>query len=213
MRVRDVMTAPAITVSVDTSYHAVVECLLANGISGVPVVDTDGRILGIVTEADLMLKAAYGGERGARALALVGEIIQGYPASWVTKIAAATAGELMTTDPIVAGPDDDLAAATRRMLQRPCNRLPVVRDGRVIGIVSRHDILRRFARPDREIRVDVLNAVTLALGDSAAVEVRVDGGAVSLRGHVPPHLAGALRDQLIAIDGVVSVDEDIAATA
>ena len=133
----------------DASFHLVVECLLNNHISGVPVVDSDGRLLGIVTEADLMLKEAYGGPRGRSALSLVGEVIQGYPASWVTKIAATTATDVMTQDTVVALPDDDLAEATRRMLRRPCNRLPVMKDGRVIGIVSRHDVLRRFALRQR----------------------------------------------------------------
>ncbi len=210
MRVRDVMTAPAITVNPDASYHAVVECLLANDISGAPVVDTDGRLLGIVTEADLMLKEAYGGPCGSQALALVGEIIDGYPASWTTKITAATAADLMTKETIVASPDDDLAEATRRMLRGACNQLPVVRDGHVIGIVSRHDVLRRFSRSDRDITLDVNSSIARRGADAAYVEVAVDDGIVSLRGRVPStDLARSLRDEIAAIDGVVTVDANV----
>ena len=141
--VREVMSSPAITVGPDATSAEIIECLLSNNISGVPVVDENEHVLGIVTESDLVLSVAYG-KRDRRALALVAEIIQGRPAPWLDRLGANRARDLMTSDVVAVGPDDDVADAARRMLRRRCRRLPVVCDGRVIGVVSRHDILRHF---------------------------------------------------------------------
>ena len=141
--VREVMSAPAITVGPDATTEEIIQCLLSNNISGVPVVDGNERVLGVVTESDLVLSVAYG-TRDRRALALVAEIIEGRPAPWVDLLSAHRARDLMTRDVVVVGPDDDVADAARRMLRRRCRRLPVVCDGRIVGIVSRHDILRQF---------------------------------------------------------------------
>ena len=141
--VGDVMSAPAITVGADATTDEIIQCLLSNNISGVPVVDDDEHILGIITESDLVLSVAYG-TSDRRALALVAEIIEGRPAPWVDRLSAHSAGDLMTRDVVVVGPDDDVADAARRMLRRHCRRLPVVCDERIVGVVSRHDILRNF---------------------------------------------------------------------
>jgi len=141
--VRDVMSSPAVTIGPDATSEEIIQCLLAHNISGVPVVDEDGRVLGVVSESDLVLSVAYG-TRDRRALALVAEIIQGHPAPWVDLLTAHRARDLMTRDVVVVGPDDDVADAARRMLRRRCRRLPVVCDGRIVGVVSRHDILRNF---------------------------------------------------------------------
>lgn len=209
MKVRDVMTAPAITVGPETPYNEIVHFLIANDISGVPVVDDDGRLLGMVTEADLVLKEAYG-HRGHQALGLVGEIIAGSPASWVGKVAGRTARELMTSETIVADLDDSVAVAARRMLRKPCKRLPVVRDGRVVGIVSRHDLLRGFDRRDREISVDVSRVLfeqSLAEREDE-ISFTVAHGIVALSGTVEsPQRARELNEAVAGIDGVVDVDD------
>jgi CBS domain-containing protein len=140
-KVRDVMTSPAITVRVNTSSAHVIDTLLRNDISGVPVVDEDCRLVGIVSEADLVLSAAYG-KGNRRALALVAEVIQGHPAGWVDRVNAQTAESLMTRDVATVAPDDDIAEASRRMLRRRCSRLPVIESGKVVGVVSRHDVVR-----------------------------------------------------------------------
>jgi CBS domain-containing protein len=137
------MSVPPITVGPDATSAEIIDCLLSNNISGVPVVDENDGVIGIVTEADLVLSVAYG-NHDRRALALVAEIIEGHPAPWVDRLSANRARDLMTSDVVVVGPDDDIADAARRMLRRRCGRLPVVRDGRIVGIVSRHDILRHF---------------------------------------------------------------------
>ncbi len=141
IKVRDVMSSPAITVRPDTSSEHVIDTLLRNDISGVPVVDENCRLVGIVSESDLVLSAAYG-KGNRRALALVAEVIQGHPAGWVDRVNAQTAESLMTTEVTTVAPDDDIAEASRRMLRRRCSRLPVIESGTVVGVLSRHDVVR-----------------------------------------------------------------------
>src|SRR5689334_9628566 len=101
--VADVMSAPAITVGPDATTDEIIQCLLTNNISGVPVVDDAEHVLGIITESDLVLSVAYG-TRDRRALALVAEIIEGHPAPWVDRLTAHRARDLMTRDVVVVGP-------------------------------------------------------------------------------------------------------------
>ena len=113
MRVRDVMSAPVVTVGPDATFHEVVGRLLDNDISGVPVVDPTGRLLGIVTEADLVSNEAYGYRR-RRALALVGDFLLGRNPAWVAKSSARTAAELMSGVTSTARPDEDRPQARQR---------------------------------------------------------------------------------------------------
>jgi CBS domain-containing protein len=147
MKVRDVMTTEIVTVGPESSFAEIVDRLLTHEISGLPVVDGTGRLMGIVTEADLISKDAYG-QRRRRALGLLAEYFRGRDPQWVRKSAGLTARELMTTAPDTVTPDEDLVEAARRMLERHHKRLPVVVEGRIIGIVSRHDLLRFFRSPE-----------------------------------------------------------------
>jgi CBS domain-containing protein len=147
--VRDLMTSPAVTVRAETASAEIVRLLLEHGLGGVPVVDDDDGLVGIVTESDLLLSAAYGKDQ-PQALALVAEIIQGRPAGWLDRVHAQHAGELMTATVTTVGPDDDIAEAARLMLRRRCGRLPVVEGGRVVGVVSRHDVLRVLMTADAD---------------------------------------------------------------
>jgi CBS domain-containing protein len=139
--VREMMTSPPITVRPDASVAEIIETLVRNRIRGVPVADVDGRLVGIVTEADLVLSTAYGKD-DSRALALVAEMIQGRPAGWVDRVHSQTAASLMTRDLTTVTADDDVTEACRRMLRRRCGQLPVVDGERVVGVFSRHDALR-----------------------------------------------------------------------
>jgi CBS domain-containing protein len=147
MKVRDVMTTEVCTVGPDASYAEILDCLLDNEISGVPVVHPGGRLLGMVTEADLVSGEAYG-HRRRRALELMAGYLRGQDPQWLRKAAGTTAEELMTSPPSTASPDDDIAVAARHMLESSHKRLPVVVDGKIIGIVSRHDLLRGFDLPE-----------------------------------------------------------------
>ncbi|HLT70418.1 MAG TPA: CBS domain-containing protein [Acidimicrobiales bacterium] len=140
MKVRDVMTTAVVTVGPEATFAEVVDTLLDNDVGGVPVVDGAGRLLGVVTEADLVAKEAYG-DRPRRALGLVVDYLRGHDPQWVRKAAGRTARELMTMAPVTVAPGDDLAVAAQFMLEFRHARLPVVEDGRLVGIVARQDLL------------------------------------------------------------------------
>lgn len=140
IRVADVMTTDVVTVGPDATYGEIVDRLLAHDISGLPVIDHSGRLVGVVTEADLVSREAYGPER-RRPLGLLFDYLRDRDPAWVRKASGATARELMTRVVITAAPDDDLATAARRMLEGGHKRLPVVAAGRLVGIVSRRDLL------------------------------------------------------------------------
>lgn len=141
MHVRDVMTTDVVTVTPDTGFGEIVELLLDHGISGLPVVDADGALVGMVTEADLVSREAYGPER-RRPLGLVLDYLRDRDPAWVRKASGTTARDLMTREVTTASPDDELRVIARVLLESGHRRLPVVRaDGRLAGIVSRRDVL------------------------------------------------------------------------
>ncbi len=141
MHVRDVMTTDVVTVTPDAGFGEIVELLLDHGISGLPVVDADGALVGMVTEADLVSREAYGPER-RRPLGLVLDYLRDRDPAWVRKASGTTARDLMTREVTTASPDDELRVIARVLLESGHRRLPVVRaDGRLTGIVSRRDVL------------------------------------------------------------------------
>ena len=209
MKVAEVMTTPVVTVRPDTGFTEIVDRLLTENISGVPVVDPAGHLLGLVTEADIVSKEAYGYRR-RRSLGLVSEYLRGHDPQWVRKASGLTAADLMTAAPATAGPDDDLAVAARRMLEGGHKRLPVVDSaGRVVGIVTRHDLLRPFARGDEAILADVQQVLAdpLSVPEGHPVRATVEGGVVTLAGDVQWPRDVALVEAMVArVPGVVGVD-------
>jgi len=185
MKVRDVMTAPAITVAPEASYGEVVHCLLANNISGAPVVDAAGHLVGVVSETDLVLRHAD---------------------------PTATVRQLMSANPVTASLDEELAVVTRRMLAASVTRLPVVRDGAVVGIVTRHDLLLALVRPDHVMQAEI-TAILADTTRSPANEASctVLNAEVTLTGTVAT-LADAARIEalVVAVEGVVSIDNQLA---
>ncbi|WP_435209826.1 CBS domain-containing protein [Micromonospora sp. bgisy143] len=208
-QVGDVMTREVVTVTATTPYREIVDVLLRRGVSAVPVIDGFRRVLGVVSEADLLHRIEHAGEpaqrrifesrrrRGARG-----------------KSEALLAGDLMTAPAVTTGPDAPLSAAARLMDHEQVKRLPVLDDlGRLIGIVSRADLLRVHLRSDAEIREDVVQEVlrrVLAVRDGL-VTVEVRHGAVTLAGRLDRRsavdLAGRLAGQ---VSGVVQVINAIA---
>lgn len=208
MLVRDVMTTTVATVSPDRLLRDVARVLMERGISGVPVVGDDGTVLGIVSEADFLVKES-GMEPGRhRFLArLFGE------GGDAAKVEARTAGEAMTTPAITTSPDALVRDAAATMVERRVNRLPVVEDGCLVGIVTRADLVRVFARSDAELATVVVAAI--AAGTSAkpapgGLEVEVRDGIVRLAGTVDRRslaetAAAIARD----VGGVVRVDDHL----
>jgi CBS domain-containing protein len=185
VKIDDVMTKDLVTVTPDTPFKDVVDRLVASDVSGVPVVDQSGTLLGIVTEADLVSKAAYGGHR-RRALAVLADLLSAREHHWVTKSLGSVAADVMTTNMIVCDPAEDVSVVARRMLGRGVKRVPVVHEGRLVGMVSRKDLLKMFDRPDDEIAADVVKVLTSDQNrpDDCHVSSSVEHGIVTLRGDV-----------------------------
>jgi CBS domain-containing protein len=142
MRVNDVMTSDVITVGPDVSVHKAARLLSDHGISGLPVLDREGRVIGIVTEGDLILRQAAPRPRRwwHRFLADPETLACEYQ-----KAAGTTVGEVMTRAVVSVSPTLDLGAAARILSDRALRRLPVVRNGRLVGILSRGDLVKALA--------------------------------------------------------------------
>jgi CBS domain-containing protein len=206
MRVGDVMTKDLVTVGPDTPFKEVVEHLVRSEVSSVPVVDAQGRLVGLITEADLISKEAYGG--GRRALGLLADVLSARDHHWVTKASGSRAANVMTTSVVVCRPDDDVRSVARRMLQRGVKRMPVVDGDTLVGIVSRRDILAMFDRPDEAIAADVGRLLEdgLNIPYDCHVGFAVADGVVTLTGDVrygwdEPIIVTQVRD----VPGVIDV--------
>jgi len=202
--VRDVMTSAVETVGPAATFHEVVERLRALSISAVPVTDVHGHVLGVVSEADLLLKE----ERAA--LAGTHRLLEGRRRRRArVRAAALTAGDLMTRPAVTIGAETPLPEAARIMRERRVKRLPVVDDAnRIVGIVSRSDLLSVFERGDEEIASEIVGDVitrTLLL-DPALFHVAVTDGVVDLAGEAERRTDAILVARLAAsVAGVVDV--------
>jgi CBS domain-containing protein len=208
VKVRDAMTEAArlVTVSPEMTLKQVAELMLERRVSGVPVVDGDGRVVGVISEADVV-RAETGGTGGqgmiARARAVADAAALSIPR---------TAGEAMSSPVVTITPDEPVMEAAHRIAERGVNRLPVVDgDGRLVGIVARADVLRAFARDDDEIADGVRNEVRRSLGlESESVQVAVAGGEVILSGEVETEANAKLAAFFATrVPGVVAVRSEL----
>jgi len=204
MRVQDVMTKDVRTVGLDTPLKEVALALSQLGVSGVPVVEA-GKVVGVVSEADILVK-----ERGSNPglPGLVGLLFD-ETADIGRKLHARTAREAMSSPAVTIGPNRPVSEAAGVMIDRLVNRLPVVdEEGALIGIVTRADLVRAFARPDEEIADEIREDVVLHTlwMEPEAVNVRVEAGEVVLSGHVESETDADLVTQMTRkVPGVVSV--------
>jgi CBS domain-containing protein len=206
--VADVMTSPAITVPTTAGFKEIVTRLQEAGISAVPVLDEAGRLAGVVSEGDLLLKE----ER--EHLEERPRILQS-PSTRAARAKAEglTAGELMSSPALAVGPDTPIAEAARIMHEKRVKRLPVVdNEGSTVGVVSRADLLKVFARDDEDIRQEVVREVIVdALWiEPATLNVAVREGVVHVKGEVERKSEIRLLEKLIArVDGVVRVETEL----
>ncbi|WP_328940960.1 CBS domain-containing protein [Streptomyces sp. NBC_00250] len=200
--VSDVMTHTAIAIGRDAPYKEIVALLDQWKVSALPVLEGEGRVVGVVSEADLLPKEEF-------------RLDEPRPDEFAeaAKAGALRAGELMSSPAVTVHPDATLAEAARIMATRKVKRLPVVNEiGMLEGVVSRSDLLKVFLRTDGEIEEEIRRSI---LGESAApagLDVSVLEGVATLHGALAeqslvPLLARAVR----AVEGVVDVRMDLGA--
>jgi CBS domain-containing protein len=203
LTVRDVMTSRVAAVGPGATLKQVAETLLDRRISGLPVVDEAHRVLGVVSETDIVAKTAEGVVVGGLS-AVLADVSGGG-----RRLEATLAGEAMTSPAVTTDPDASLSDAARLMIARRVNRVPVVENGRLAGILTRADVVRAFTRSDTEIWEEIrADLASEPLGvEPNAIEVFVEGGHVRLAGVVPGKpVADLLVARVRTIPGVVGVD-------
>ncbi|MBQ0983483.1 CBS domain-containing protein [Streptomyces sp. F63] len=196
------MTHTVIGVGRDAPFKEIVRTMLEWEISALPVLGEDGRVIGVVSEADLLPKEEF------RRLCPPG-LDDPERRRDVVKAEAYTAGELMTSPAVTVRAGATLAEAARIMALRKVKRLPVTDPGGTLaGVVSRGDLLKVFLRTDEDIAEEVRREVTGPLfGEAAAVEVRVHQGMVVLAGRIPDCSLVPVAARLTrAVAGVVDVE-------
>ncbi|MEV4536677.1 CBS domain-containing protein [Asanoa sp. NPDC049518] len=200
--VADVMTRDVVAVPPQATYRQIVDLVVDRAVSAVPVVDELGRVLGVVSEADLLHELERAAARRSPR------------AGWQARLSAAkadggTAAELMTAPAVTVGPADRITDAARRLEARRVKRMPVVDvQGRLLGIVSRRDLLRLHTRPDADIRVDIVDNVLRRdlCVDPLSVEVDVIDGVVTETGKLESRSVARLAVALTReVAGVVDV--------
>lgn len=207
MRIRDLMTTDVITISPASSLKEAARRMVEAGISGVPVTDDAGNLLGIITEADFLSTESErsGTSRAARLLRVFTGDAE--PFSQERRVE-----DVMTRDLITVGPDADHSEAARIMERTGVKRLPVVDGGNLRGVVSRADILRAFTRADQEIIEEIEETLvrkTMWI-DPERVEVRSEDGNVRLSGQMGTRTDAQLLVELgKRVDGVASVDDEL----
>ncbi|MFD5799970.1 CBS domain-containing protein [Streptomyces sp. NPDC127020] len=202
-KVRDLMSDAVIRVQHGTPFKEIAHLLLEYDITAVPVVDDENRPVGVVSEADLLQKMWGTEPDGSPGY-------EEWSRSAGRKASATDAAGLMTSPPLCAQEDWSVVDAARLMARHGIKRLLVVdADGRLIGVVSRSDLLRVFLRADRAIRTEIIEEAlvkTLGLAPSS-VQVDVAHGHVVLSGRLPGHVsAPALEEHCRSVDGVVAVE-------
>ena len=202
--VKDLMTTPVVTVEPTTPFKEIAATMAERRVSALPVLDGEGRVTGIVSEADLLLKEEFPeGPAGGHLFQSRRQRVER------SKAAGDTAAELMTAPAVTVGPDATVTEAARLLHRHGIKRLPVVDPaGPLLGIVSRADLLKVFLRADAEITQEIRQEVLLrALWvDPDSVTITVRDGIVTLTGQLERRSLIPIAVSLVhGIDGVVDV--------
>jgi CBS domain-containing protein len=207
--VKDLMTTQVVTVGPETPFKEIVACLAEHRVSAVPVVNDAGLVLGVVSEADLLLKEEHPDPDAD------------LPLLWTKrrraehdKAAATTARDLMTVALMSISPEATAAEAARRMHRANIKRLPVIGEGgRLVGIISRSDLLKMFNRPDEAIRREIIEEVIVGefMLDPDRFFTQVHQGVVVLEGRVETRSPLPLLVRAVhGVEGVVRVEDRLA---
>lgn len=201
-KVSDVMTAPVVTIGPDNTFQQAVRLMRSKRISGLPVVDKKARVIGIISESDLLNKV----ERREPDTYVLESRRHRLDRARASALDVASA---MTTQVVTVGPDFPIALAAREMHTRGIKRLPVVDEaGRLVGIVSRGDLLTVFLRTDRQLRADVKKTLAEAQAKHGgrSLTAKVESGVVVLEGAFEDKSrCDATVRAITSIDGVIGV--------
>jgi CBS domain-containing protein len=201
--VREAMTKTVVTAPEEAPFKELVRVMREYRVSALPIVDEGGSIVGLVSEADLLLKEAPD--------VLTPHVFEGkVHREERRKAEGKIARDLMTRPAITIGPDAPLTEAARVMHEHHVKRLPVVEDGgRIVGVVSRVDLLADYLRDDTEILEDVRTILYRELLlEPHSVTATVDQGVVRLEGQLERRtMVPSIWDRIRAVDGVVGIDE------
>ena len=209
--VREAMTKKVATVRPDTPLKDVARTLIDSGVSGLPVVNESGVVVGVVSETDFLFKGRGADALPHRRLArLRGE--SETTRHQVAKLEARTAAEAMTSPAITIAPTASLAAAAALMCERRVNRLPVIEGDRLVGIITRADLVRAYLVSDSELAQTIRDDVLLhsLWLDPASFRVTVRNGEAHVSGQVDRwSTVGILEEAVAIVPGVVSVTTDL----
>ena len=195
MKAHDVMTWGAITVEPDESVTRAVQLMLQNKISGLPVVDDKGEFVGIVTEGDFLRRGELGTQR-QRPRWLEFLLGPGRLAAEYVLAAGQKVAQVMTPEVKTIAPETPLEEIVRLMEHHRVKRLPVVQDGKLVGIVSRADLLHALGSVARDLEP--------AAGDDATIRERIIAECAKQRW--APHINVVVRDGVVGLWGVITDD-------
>lgn len=200
--VKDVMSTHVIAVRERAGYKEMAAMLRDQRVSAFPVIDDDNKVIGVVSETDLLAKEALEGT--------VPGTLQSLPRQHVrSQVNGVTAAELMTKPAVTIGPDKPVTDAARLMFTMRVKRLPVVSDdGTLIGIVTRSDVLSVYSRPDAQIQQQVIQNLILGTFpyDPDSFTVTVKDGIVTIEGTPETSRVGLdIVDAIRHMEGVVAV--------
>ncbi|MFE1770852.1 CBS domain-containing protein [Streptomyces sp. NPDC059008] len=206
--VSDVMTQTVVAIGEDARFKEIVETMEQWQVSALPVLAGEGRVIGVVSEADLLPKEEFRDEDP-------GLLQQSQRLEALRKAGALTAGELMSAPALTVHAGDSLAQAARTMAHRSVKRLPVVDvHGMLQGIVSRSDLLKVFLRSDEDLAAEVRTEIVdrLFAENPKEVQVATTDGVVTLHGRIRDRALLPVVARLVrAVEGVVDVTFDLRA--
>lgn len=212
MKAKDVMTTEVVTVAADTAVEDIARLMVRRGISGVPVIDEDDAVLGIVSEGDLIRRPEIGTEAASSWLSLFSDLDD--RARAYLRSHGRRAADVMSRGVMAVEEDTPLRDIARLLEKRRMKRVPVLRDGRLVGIVSRANLVQALAaverhapeppEDDRELRVRILRAVREAGVRTDFLNVIVDNRRVEVWGAAESETE---REALkLAVEGVMPRD-------
>ncbi len=204
MRIRDLMTTDVLTIGPEARLKEAARRMLEAGVSGLPVTNENGDLVGIITEADFVAREAD--RRVTQRAGLLRLLRRDVEIPSQERLV----GDVMTSEVRVVDPESDHAEAARLMLREGIKRIPVVAEGRLIGLVSRTDMLKAYVRPDVEIVDEIRGHLMkdVLWIDPRRVSIECFDGDVALDGHLETKSDASLLVELTErLDGVISVKD------